>query len=456
MNSSPLDDIIDMVNAEIRASTGETGLTHVQEIVLRGSLERDTYKEIAANNRDYSRTYIQNQVGWELWTRLSEVFGEDIRKTNCWYVLPRLCKQINATSVPLEENIQSPNDPELSPLSSTTRKLDTASEQLLRDWGQVPDISGFCGREPELKRLQREIVDGCRLITLFGTVRIGKTWLAVKLAQKIRDQYTCLIWRSLDLNPPPLMQDLLKDLIQVISGDKETKTDLSYLVDCLLNQHCLIILDGFESVLQSGVHDGSYRSGYEDYREFLEKVGKAAHQSCVILTSREHLQDIELMKDQIPKVFSLKIDGFGESTIQRMLVPKGLYGSDGDWRALSSRYEGNPTVLTAVAKDVKLFDGNITAFLNQPNLSIPSVTLYLFEKQFQRLSQLEQEIIQFLSNYHEPPLFNDLVSALRENALKTDIREASKSLMRRNIIHLRKGRYFVGRLMAAYIQDCAE
>ncbi|NEQ67405.1 MAG: hypothetical protein F6K21_18225 [Symploca sp. SIO2D2] len=455
MNPSPLDDIVinDKVN-EICALEGGTGLTPAEKLVLRGSLARQTYKEIAANI-GYSHTYIQQQVGPDLWKRLSDVFGEEIKKTNCWDVLPRLCENANLMPPPFKEDVEPLNDPEPSPLSSTTRKLDTASESLVQDWGQVPDISGFCGREPELERLQQEIVDGCRLITLFGTVRIGKTWLAVKLAQKIRDQYTCLIWRSLDWNSPPLMQDLLKDLIQVISGDKETKTDLSYLVDCLLNQHCLIILDGFESVLQTGVHDGSYRSGYEDYREFIEKVGQAAHQSCVILTSREHPQDIDLMEYQIPKVFSLKIDGFGESTIQRMLAPKGLYGSDGDWRSLSSRYEGNPTVLTAVAKDLKLFGGNITAFIQQPNLSIPTVTLYLFEEQFQRLSQLEQEMIQFLANYHEPPLFDDLVSAFRENALE-DLRTAFSSLMRRDIIHVREGRYFVRPLMAAYIQDCAE
>jgi len=457
MSSSRLDDVVisDKVN-EICALEGGTGLNPAEKLVLRGSLARQKYKEIAAKN-GYSPKYIQQQVGPDLWKRLSDVFGEEIKKTNCWDVLPKLCENRKATPpFPSKENVHSPNDPEPFPLSSTKRKFDTVSEPLLQDWGQVPDISGFCGRQPELENLEQKILDGCRLITLFGTVRIGKTWLAVKLAQKIRNHYTCLIWRSLDLNSPPLMQNLLKDLIQAISGDKETRTDLSSLVDCLWNQHCLIILDGFESVLQSGVHDGSYRSGYEDYREFLEKVGKAAHQSCVILTSREHLQDIELMEYQIPKVFSLKIAGFGESTIQRMLTPKGLYGSDGDWRSLSSRYEGNPTVLTAVAKDLKLFGGNITAFLNQQNLSIPRVTLYLFEEQFQRLSQLEQEIIQFLANYHEPPLFHDLVSALRENALKTDIREASKSLMRRDIIHLRDGRYFVQRLMAAYIQDCAE
>ncbi|NER93081.1 MAG: hypothetical protein F6J86_04425 [Symploca sp. SIO1B1] len=454
MNSSRLDDIVDLVNAKIRASTGETGLTHVQELVLRGSLARQKYKEIAANN-SYSSKYIQQDVGPKLWKLLRSLFGKTIGQTNCWYVLPKLCENANSMPPPPDEDVEPLNERELSPLSFTTRKPDTASEPLLQDWGQVPDISGFCGRQPELERLQQKILDGCRLITLFGTVRIGKTWLAVKLAQKIRDQYNCLIWRSLDRNSPALMQDLLEELIQLISGGKETRTDLSCLVDCLWNQHCLIILDGFESVLQSGVHDGSYRSGYEDYREFLEKVGKAAHQSCVILTSREHLQDIELMEYQIPKVFSLKIDGFGESTIQRMLKPKGLYGSDGDWRSLSSRYEGNPTVLTAVAKDLKLFGGNITAFIQQPNLSIPTVTLYLFEEQFQRLSQLEQEMIQFLANYHEPPLFDDLVSAFRENALE-DLRTAFSSLMRRDIIHVREGRYFVRPLMAAYIQDCAE
>ncbi|NEP11459.1 MAG: hypothetical protein F6K14_14855 [Symploca sp. SIO2C1] len=438
------------------ASEGGEELTLVEKLVLRGCLDRQTYKEIAANNsKHYSYRYIQNQVGPNLWTRLTELFGEKIKKKNCWDVLPRLCENTNSTLPPPKEDVQSQNNPELSLISSTARELDTSYNQPLRDWSQAPDISGFYGRQQELEQLEQKILDGCRLITLFGTVGVGKTWLAVKLAQRIRDQYHCLVWRSLEGNPPPLMQDLLKDLIQVISGDREETTELKSLVNCLLNQPCLIILDGFESVLESGVHDGSYRSGYEDYGEFLRSVSKPPHQSCVVLTSSEDLQDIKLI--EISQVMSLRISGFGESTVQKIYSRRGLHGSDGDWRTLSSRYQGNPRVLNAVARDWKLLGGNITMFLHQQHLFIPDDIRDSLAQQFQRLSQLEQEMIQFLAVCDEPALINDLLLAFQEKALKiNDIYRAFTSLRRRDIIQEREGQYFLQRLMAAYIKDYPE
>ena len=55
-------------------------LDDLQEAVLKGTLERETYKHIA-KDFDCSESSVR-KVGAELWEILSEELGEDISKSN--------------------------------------------------------------------------------------------------------------------------------------------------------------------------------------------------------------------------------------------------------------------------------------------------------------------------------------------------------------------------------------
>jgi hypothetical protein len=65
------------------AKTGQH-LDDLQAAVLRGTLQRETYKEIAQDfDCSESRT---REIGSELWQILSEELGEDINKKNFRYI----------------------------------------------------------------------------------------------------------------------------------------------------------------------------------------------------------------------------------------------------------------------------------------------------------------------------------------------------------------------------------
>ena len=249
-------------------------LSKTEEIVFRQCWEGRSYLEIAQIS-GYDPGYIKD-TGYRLWQLLSEAYGEKITKQNFKGVLRRAVES---------------NRP-----ASTVNTQAQPTPTLRQDWGDAIDVSIFYGRTQELTTLQTWIVqDHCRLVSLLGMGGMGKTSLSVKLAENIQGEFECLIWRSLRDAPP--IDELLTTLIQFLSQQEaqppaSTSGKLSRLIELLRQSRCLLILDNFDAVLQSSKRTGTYRDGYEAYGELLKRIGEIAHQSCVILTSREKPQEI--------------------------------------------------------------------------------------------------------------------------------------------------------------------
>ncbi|EDZ95770.1 hypothetical protein AmaxDRAFT_1460 [Limnospira maxima CS-328] len=72
----------EMLNLADRIVFAKTGhhLDDLQEAVLRGTLERETYQRIA-KEYDYSESSVRN-AGSQLWHILSEELGEEVNKSN--------------------------------------------------------------------------------------------------------------------------------------------------------------------------------------------------------------------------------------------------------------------------------------------------------------------------------------------------------------------------------------
>jgi DNA-binding CsgD family transcriptional regulator len=307
-------------------------------------------------------------------------------------------------------------------------------------WSQAPDVSVFYGRTEELATLKEWILnDRCRLIALLGLSGIGKTALSVKLAKQIQDEFEVVVWRSLRQAPP--VQDILAVLIRSLSNSQDTvlpetvEGRISWLIDYFRKHRCLVVLDGAESILQSGVLAGIYRDGYEGYGELLKRVGQEPHKSCLLLTSQEKLSEISLLEGETLPIRSFKLGGLGDAA-KLLLKEKGLSGEK-NWGELIRGYRGNPFMLKLAATTIKeVFDGSVTEFL-AATLFTHDISDFV-EELLERLSDLEKRILYQMALKKEPIILKELQHTLSEVSPQELIRGVA-SLRQRSLIERAEG-----------------
>ncbi len=320
-------------------------------------------------------------------------------------------------------------------------KYDYLSSNCRVYWGDATFTSVFYGRTEELALLEKWILDQrCQLLAIIGMGGIGKTSLSVKIAQQIQGDFEYVIWRSLRDAPP--VTGVLADLIQILSGEQETEKNLpenvsdrvSRLLYYLQTHRCLVILDNAESILRCCSRAGQYREGYEGYGELIKRVGEASHTSCLVLTSREEPKEVTLLKGQGLPVCLLQLNGLKVAEGQQILQLKGISTSEEEAKAMVERYAGNPLALKIAATTIKdVFDGNVAEFLKE-NTAIFGDICNILDQQFERLSDVEKNIMYWLAINSEPvsrsELREDIISPIKPQKLL----EALESLIRRSLI----------------------
>jgi WD40 repeat protein len=396
-------------------------LSDVQELVFNGVWSGKTYEQIAASS-SYETEYMRH-VGSQLWRLLSQKLGQKVTKSNCHSVLRRVGGEEDA-------------------------KRDSSADRGAVDWGEAPDVSDFYGRGAELKTLKEWlVVDRCLAIAILGMGGIGKTALSVKLAQQVAGEFEFLIWRSLR-NAPPL-EDLLADLVQLMSHQQVVTGSTGQLLQCLRNSRSLLILDNWETILQSG-QTGVYRSGYEEYGDLLRAIGETSHSSSLIVTSREKPPEIAIFEGGEARSLYLKGD---RSAALALVEAKGLVGSVEEKQLLGDRYGNSPLAIKIVATSVRdLFDGAVADFLAQDTIAFNGVRR-LLDWQFQRLSALEQSIMYWLAINRDWTTIDELHADILPPVSKIKLLEALEGLIWRSLIEQQGGRYTQQPVVMEYVSD---
>lgn len=321
------------------------------------------------------------------------------------------------------------------------------------DCHRPPDISGFQGRALELEELKKWIVnDDCQLAAILGIGGIGKSSLAAKLAEEeeIKSEFEYVIWYS--LRHAPLFYELVGELVQYLyqgkiskppktitgQGPKATSgaSEVSQLMAFLRDRRCLLILDDLETVMGSGQLAGYYRPGYEDYGKFLKQVAEFSLRSCLLVASRE--KPIEILTLAGDSVRCQQLDGLDEESAKAILAESGFSANKSAISALIQRYSSHPAALKiAAATIMEVFGGNISQFLGTTTLMVGDALEQLLSEQFDRLSELEREIIYWLaieSVESASISLSQVQERIWHSVSGTDLVGAMQSLRRRSLV----------------------
>lgn len=318
-------------------------------------------------------------------------------------------------------------------------QADLANPISHQDWGDVDGASVFYGRDRELKQLKQWIIDDrCRLVGLLGIGGIGKTSLAVELAERIQDEFEYAIVRSLQ-NAPPL-EKILADTIKLVSNQQvidlpeDFGESLSLLISYFKQYRCLLILDNVEQIMQEGDRVGRYREGYEKYGELLKRVGKADHQSCLVLTSRELPKEIAAQEGENLPVRVYQVSSLQPEDAEKIVRLKGLSGSKEELIKLVDRYECHPLALELIAATIKkICNGDIPKFLEKGLATFRNIGNIL-DWHFKRMSPVEKQLMYWLAINRDFVTIEELQDDIEPLIAVDELIEALESLVDRSLI----------------------
>src|SRR3989442_276730 len=282
------------------------------------------------------------------------------------------------------------------------------------------------------------VQEGCRLVSVLGMGGMGKSALVTRAMHRLAAHFEVVLFRS--LRDAPAFEALLESCLQVLSQKplvlvpEDLQQRLSLLLKELRSRRVLLVLDNLEVLLEEGEVLGRLRPGFEAYGHLLGQVAQMAHQSCLLLTSREKPAALRPLEGSRSPVRALRLSGLDAAAGEQLLAEHEVSGSSQEHARLVEAYSGNPLALQIVAQTiVDLFGGAIDPFLSGGTTIFGSIT-ELLEEQWGRLSSLEQTVLDWLAIVREPVMLEDLLAMLVSPLAHVQVLEAVDGLRRRSLI----------------------
>ena len=154
---------------------------------------------------------------------------------------------------------------------------------------------------------------------------------------------------------------------------------------------------------------GNYKSGYENYGTLFKILGELPHNSCLILNSWEPPLEIFNFTDNDSPVRLFQLTGLTEKEARQMLKNRELLDEE-KWLELINFYQTNPQWLKLIGETIKkLFGGSVAQYLSYQPLFLSDELTKILQQHFQRLSELEKQVLSQLSEPAKPVSVSQLL-----------------------------------------------
>ncbi len=446
-----IEEVIKLAYDLVFTQTGKH-INDLQQHILREIFQGKPYCQIA-KERNCTEGYVKNTAS-DLWKILSDQIGEKIRKSNLRATIERL--NVLNFSNHNQDCIQITQLTLCSDSSTPSSKPSVEKSQSITDVGNAPEIVRFYGRNEELNKLKKWLLeDKVKIIAICGMIGIGKTTLARQLLEQIKSNFDIIIWRSLQFTPS--LPTILKTLLSSLTNQQEIADDIdsqmSQLFLCLRQNRCLIILDSLEMLFTPGELAGHYQPNYQQYEILFTAIAKTSHQSCCLLLSREKPKEIIELESEKAPVRTLELRGMGNGA-REILKDKKLKDEE-KWSILIEIYQGNPMMLQLIVNVIQeIFHGKVSDLLSYNTTFVGDNLREKLGNIFARLSPLEKEMVSCWQQEDKPLSLSQLIHLT--NRPFSDVINGLQSLSRRYLIETEskpETLYELEPIFQAYIQS---
>jgi tetratricopeptide (TPR) repeat protein len=212
--------------------------------------------------------------------------------------------------------------------------------QTLKISMELPRTKGFVGRNDELKDLLSSLDKN--VIIIEGIAGIGKTYIAAKFAEELKDEYT-VYWYG-NLSEVSTLSSVMNKIS--ISLKENGKPKLSSSIEHFGYDNEVLI-----TLLKEELNSNNFAIFFDNYHKAEKELNPLLKQlvsitpSKVVLITRQEPEFYNVVDERENRVTKIKVDAWDFAHTKMMLEARGIEATDGTIQEIHDRLHGHPQYL---------------------------------------------------------------------------------------------------------------